>query len=136
MATTAQLAPGVQKLFTEPNFGHVATIMPDGSPQVTPVWVDTDGTHIIFNTAEGRQKTRNLRRGGRIAISITDRDNPYTYATVRGRVVEMTHEGADEHIDKMAKKYLGQETYPFRAEGEQRVIFRVEPERVHHSRAG
>ena len=126
----AHLSPGVQKLFTEPNFGHIATVMPDGSPQVTPVWVDTDGTHIIFNTAEGRQKTRNLHRGGRVAISITDRNNPYTFATVRGRVVEMTHEGADEHIDKMAKKYLGQDRYPYRRPEEQRVIVKILPEHV------
>ena len=131
MATTAQLAPGVQKLFTEPNFGHVATIMPDGSPEVTPVWIDTDGTHIIFKTAEGRQKTRNLQRGAGVAASITHRINAYADATVRGRVVEMTHDGADNHIDKMAKKYLGQDRYPYRRPDEQRVIVKILPEKVH-----
>lgn len=127
---TVQLTSGVQKLLTEPNFGHVATVMPDGSPQVTPVWLDTDGTHVLVNTADGRQKTRNLQRNARVAISVTDRDNPYTYATVRGRVVDMTHEGADEHIDKLAKKYLGQDRYPYRRPDEQRVIVKILPEHV------
>ncbi len=131
MTTTEQLAPSVQKLLTEPNFGHVATVMPDGSPQVTPVWVDTDGTHVIFNTAEGRQKTRNLQRDAQVAVSIADQNNPYAYATIRGRVAEMTHEGADEHIDKMAKKYLGQDTYPYRNPNERRVIVKILPEKVH-----
>lgn len=130
MPLTAQLTPSVSKLFTEPNIGHVATIMPDGSPQVTPVWVDTDGTHILFNTAEGRQKTRNLERDTKVAVSITDRTNPYVMATVRGRVVEMTREGADQHIDKMAKKYLGQDRYPYRRPQEQRVIVKILPEKV------
>ena len=126
----AQLSAGVQRLLTEPNFGHVATVMPDGSPQVMPVWVDTDGTHVLFNTAEGRQKARNLQRNSRLALSVTDRNNPYTWVTVRGRVAEMTHDGADDHIDKLAKKYLGQDHYPYRQPGEQRVIVKVLPEHV------
>jgi len=120
----------VRKLFTEPNFAHLATLMPDGSPQVSPVWVDLDGDRIIVNSAEGRAKPRNIRRDPRVAIAIYSTENPYAHATVRGRVVEITHEGADAHIDKMAKKYLGQDKYPYRQPGEERVIFVIEPEHV------
>ncbi|WP_322795569.1 PPOX class F420-dependent oxidoreductase [Tepidiforma sp.] len=117
-------------LIEGPNFAHLATLMPDGSPQVTPVWVDLDGVTILVNTAEGRVKTRNLDRDPRVALSIADQQNPYRYIQVRGRVIERTHEGADAHIDKLAKKYLGQDRYPFRRPGEQRVIFRIQPEHV------
>ena len=124
------LSDGVRKLLEGKNFAHLATLMPDGSPQVSAVWVDYDGKHVLVNTAEGRQKPLNLRRDPRVAISIVDQENPYVSATIRGRVVELTHDGADAHIDKMAKKYLGQDTYPFRAPGEQRLIVKVEAERV------
>src|SRR2546428_3293908 len=124
------LSDGVRKLFQEPNFAHLATIMPDGSPQVTPVWVDIEGDRIRVNTAEGRTKPRNVRGDPRVAISVTNSQNPYAHATVRGRVVDVTHEGADAHIDSLAKKYLDQDTYPFRQPGEQRVIFVIEPEHV------
>ena len=127
---TAKLTKGIQKLLEAPNFASLATLMPDGSPQVTPVWVDFDGTHILVNTAEGRQKPRNVRRDPRVAISTLDHQNPYAYATVRGRVVEITNEGAEEHIDRLAKKYLGRDTYPFRQPGERRVIFKIAPEQV------
>ena len=127
---SATLSDGVKKLFQEPNFAHLATLMPDGSPQVSPVWVDVDGNRILVNTAEGRVKPRNIRRDARVAISIHNQDNPYSAAFVRGRVVEITHEGADELIDKLAKKYLGQDTYPYRQQGEQRVILVIEPEHV------
>jgi len=123
-----QLPEAAQKLFREPNFAHLATIMPDGSPQVTPVWVDVDEKFILVNTAEGRQKPKNIRRDPRVAIDVTSREDPYRMVTVRGRVVEVTNEGADAHIDKLAKKYLGQDKYPFRAPGERRVIFKIEPE--------
>jgi PPOX class probable F420-dependent enzyme len=126
----AQLPEAAQKLFREPNFGHLATLMPDGSPQVTPVWVDFDGKFILVNTAEGRRKPKNIRRDPRVAISVTSKEDPYRMVTVRGRVTEVTREGADEHIDKLAKKYLGQDKYPFRAPGERRVIFKIEPEYV------
>ena len=109
-----KISEGIRKLLDAPNFANLATLMPDGSPQVTPVWVDFDGTHILVNTAEGRQKPRNVRHDPRVAVSIFDHQSPYSYATVRGRVVEITHEGADQHIDRMAKKYLGRDTYPFR----------------------
>ena len=127
---TASLSEGAQRLITEPNIGHVATLMPDGSPQVTPVWIDTDGTHLIFNTAGGRQKTRNLERNARVAVSITDRTNAYSWIAVRGHVVEITDEGAEAHIDAMAKKYLNADSYPFRRDGEMRLIIKIAPDKV------
>jgi len=126
----AKLSEGVKKLFEEPNFAHLATIMPDGSPQVTPVWVELEGDRIVVNTAEGRSKPRNVRRDPRVAISIVRQENPYQAAYIRGRVVELRHEGADESINRLAKKYIGQDPYPWRSPGEERVILIVEPERV------
>lgn len=126
----AQLPPGVRRLFEAPNFAHLATIMPDGAPQVTPVWVELDGNRIIVNSAEGRLKVRNVRRDPRVAISIVDQKNPYSSAFIRGRVVDVTTDGADEGIDRLAKKYLGQDRYPFRRPGEQRVVIVIEPEHV------
>ena len=117
-------------LFTKKAFGSLATLMPDGQPQVTPVWLDFDGTHIIVNTAVGRQKDINLQRDGRVAISISDPDNPYRYLEVRGQVAERTTEGADASIDALARKYLGQDRYPGRRPGERRVIFRIKPEHI------
>ena len=126
----ATLSEGVKKLFQEPNFAHIATLMADGSPQVTPVWVELEGDRIVVNTAEGRVKPRNVRRDARVAISITNKDNNYQAAFIRGRVVELRQEGADEGIDRLAKKYMGQDRYPWRAPGEQRVVLVIEPERV------
>ncbi len=126
----AQLPEKVAELFQRPNFAHLATLMPDGSPQVTPVWVDFDGTHILVNTAEGRQKPRNVRRDPRVAIDIYDQQNPYYAAWIRGRVVEVTNEGAEDLIDSLAKKYIGQDRYPWRQPGEKRVIFKILPEHV------
>jgi PPOX class probable F420-dependent enzyme len=117
-------------LFKKTAFAHLATLMPNGQPQVTPVWVDFDGRHILFNTAEGRQKDKNLQRDRRVALSMTDPDNPYRYLEVRGQVVERTKSGADQHIDKMAKKYLGKDSYPFRQPGEVRVIYKIDPQHV------
>lgn len=114
-------------LFSKPAVGMLATLMPDGRPQVSPVWFDFDGRHILVNSAKGRQKDRNLERDPRISLCVTDPENPYRYLEVRGRVVEVTEQGADEHIDKMAKKYLGQDKYPWRR-GEVRIIFKIEPE--------
>ncbi len=127
---SATLSEGVKKLFLAPNFAHLATLMADGSPQVTPVWVDIDGDRILVNTAEGRVKPRNVRKDARVAISVHKQDNPYSSAFIRGRVVEITHEGAEEHIHKMAKKYMGQDRYPYLQPGDQRVILVIEPEHV------
>jgi PPOX class probable F420-dependent enzyme len=118
-------------LTTKPAFAHVATLNPDGSPQVTPVWVDFDGTHVLINTAKGRVKAKNLAREPRVALSIADPDHAYRYLGIQGRVVEMTETGGDAHIDKMAKKYLGKDSYPFRAPGEVRLIVKISPDKVH-----
>jgi PPOX class probable F420-dependent enzyme len=112
-------------------FANLATLNADGSPQVTPVWVDFDGTHVLVNTAKGRVKTKNLEREPRVALSIADPENPYRYLGIQGRVTGMTESGADAHIDKMAKKYMGKDTYPFRTPGEKRVIVKIAPEKVH-----
>lgn len=130
------LPDSARKVLEEPNFAHLATLMPDGSPQVTAVWVDFDGRHVLVNTAEGRQKPRNLRRDQRVAISVVDQQNPYLWVTIRGRAVELSHDGADAHIDKLAKKYLGQDTYPFRQPGEQRLIVKIEADHVSESSSG
>ncbi|MDE2058493.1 MAG: PPOX class F420-dependent oxidoreductase [candidate division NC10 bacterium] len=111
-------------------FAHLATIMPDGTPQVTPVWCDYDGTHVRINSAEGRVKDRNMRRNPQVALEIMDPDNPYRYLALRGRVVEITKDGADAHIDLLAKKYLGQERYPYRRAGEVRVLYKIRPDYV------
>ncbi len=104
--------------------------MPDGSPHVSTIWIDVDGGEVVFNTAEGRVKTENLRRDSRVAISVFDRDDPYEQVVIRGRVVDITPEGADEHIDALAKKYVGVDDYPWRDPSEIRVIVRVRPDRV------
>ncbi len=114
-------------LFQKKAFGSLATLMPDGTPQVTPVWVDYDGKRVLVNSARGRRKDKNMKAGASVALAIMDPDNPYRYLEVRGRVVDVTEQGADEHIDRMAKKYLGQDKYPFRQPGEVRVIYRIEP---------
>ena len=117
-------------LFNKKAFANLATLMPGGEPQVTPVWVDFDGRHVLINTAEGRQKDKNLQRDRRVAISILDPDNPYRYLEVRGQVAERTRDGADAHIDAMAKKYLGKDKYPFRQPNEIRVLYKIEPQHV------
>ena len=117
-------------LFQKKAFASLATLMPDGKPQVTPVWVDFDGKHLLVNSAKGRVKDRNMRRDPRVSLVLIDPDNPYRHLQVQGRVVEITEAGADQHIDKMAKKYLGQDKYPFGQPGEVRVIYKIEPERA------
>ena len=119
-----------QDLLQKKAFAHLATVMADGSPQVTPVWCDFDGTHIRINSAKGRVKDKNMRRTPQVALAIQDPDNPYRYLAVRGRVEEMTEAGADAHIDALSKKYLGKDTYPYRQSGEVRVIYKIRPERV------
>jgi PPOX class probable F420-dependent enzyme len=121
-------------LFQKRAFAHLATVMPDGSPQVSPVWVDYDGARLIVNTARGRQKDRNMQRSAKVAVSIQDPDNPYRYLLVRGHVAEVTEEGADAVIDALAKKYLDVDKYPNRRPGEVRVTYKIEPEHVTGSR--
>jgi PPOX class probable F420-dependent enzyme len=117
-------------LFQKKAFANLATVMPDGTPQVTPVWVDFDGTHVIVNSARGRRKDKNMSQNSSVALSIMDPDNPYRYLEVRGRVAEITEEGADQHIDTMAKKYMGVDKYPYRQPGEVRVMYKIEPTRT------
>jgi PPOX class probable F420-dependent enzyme len=117
-------------LFQKKAFAHLATLMPDGRPQVTPVWCDFDGTYVRINSAKGRVKDRNMRRDPRVTLAIQDPENPYRYLEVRGRVVEITEDGADAHIDSLAKKYLGMEQYPYRRPGETRVIYKIQVERA------
>jgi PPOX class probable F420-dependent enzyme len=117
-------------LFSKRAFASLATLMPDGRPQVTPVWCDLEGDYVLFNSAKGRQKDRNVRRDPRVAMAIVDPDNPYRYLEIRGRVVEITEQGADAHIDKLAKKYLGVDKYPYRQPSEVRVIYKIQPEHI------
>jgi PPOX class probable F420-dependent enzyme len=118
-------------LFQKKAFAHLATVGADGGPQVTPVWVDFDGTHIRFNTAKGRVKDKNLRRNPKVALSIQDPDDPYRYMQVRGRVAEISEQGADAHIDALAKKYINQDKYPWRRPDEVRVMYKILPDKVH-----
>jgi len=117
------------KLLDEPNYAHVVTLMADGMPQPTPVWIGRDGDVAVFNTAKGRTKHINLVRDNRIAMSVTDADDPYVYLQIRGRA-EFVDDGAIDHINAMAQKYLGRD-YPWLQEGEERVIVRIVPEAVH-----
>jgi PPOX class probable F420-dependent enzyme len=117
-------------LFQKKAFASLATLMPDGRPQVTPVWCDYDGTHVIVNSAKGRRKDKNMRRDPRVSLALMDPENPYRYLEVRGRVVEVTEQGADAHIDQMAKKYLDKDKYPFKQPGEVRVLYKIQPERT------
>ncbi len=126
----AGIPEGFKDILQKKAFASLATVNADGTPQVTPVWVDFDGTHVRFNTAKGRLKDRNLRRNPAVALAISDPDNPYRYLQVRGRVAEVTESGADAHIDSLAKKYLGKDKYPFRQPGEVRVIYKITPDRV------
>ena len=119
-----------KKLAEGKNFATVATLMADGSPQASVVWLDTDGEFLIFNTAEGRIKPKNMRRDPRVALTVHNAEQPYQQAMIRGRVVEITGEGADEHINKLAKKYMGVDEYPYRQPGEQRLIVKIAPDKV------
>jgi PPOX class probable F420-dependent enzyme len=129
----AAIPDEAKHLFENKDFAHVATLNKDGSPQVSAVWIGMDGDLVTFNTAEGRLKTNNLARDGRVAFSITNQENPYENLIVQGKVVEMTHDGADEDIDALAKRYLGADSYPFRQDGEVRTIVKIEPEKVNHT---
>jgi len=125
----AELNDELVALLNKPLIAHVATVMADGTPQCTPVWIDTDGTDVLFNTAKGRVKYRNIARNPAVAISLVDPDNPYRMVEVRGDA-EIVEEGGDNHIDHMTMKYLGQDKYPFAQPGEVRVIVRVRPRAI------
>lgn len=117
-------------LLNKKAFANLGTIMSDGSPQVTPVWVDYDGKYVRFNSAVGRVKDRNVRRDPRVSLSILDPENPYRYLAIRGRVVEITQNGADDHINSLTQKYTGQPVYPYRQPGEVRVTYKIEADKV------
>lgn len=130
MLMSARLNDLAVKLIEGKNFAFVATLEKDGSPQVTPVWVDREGDTILINTALGRAKEKNLRRDPRVAMAVANQDNAYQSVMIRGEVSEITENGADAHIDKLAKKYLGKDRYPYRQPGEKRVIVKIKPTRV------
>lgn len=116
-------------LFEKQAFAHLATVMADGTPHVTPVWVSYDGEHVLVNSAKGRQKDVNMEARPQVAMAILDPDNPYRYLAVRGTVVEIAETGADEHIDGLAQRYLGR-NYPYRTPGEIRRIYKIAPDYV------
>jgi PPOX class probable F420-dependent enzyme len=128
MATT--IPQSFRDLFEKKAFAHLATLMKDGSPQVTPVWFDFDGAVFWVNSAKGRIKDRNMRRDKRVGLSIQDPDDAYRYLAVQGTIVEITEDGADAHIDRLAKKYLGKDRYPYRGSGEVRVIYKIRPDKI------
>src|SRR5262245_14227215 len=115
-------------LFKKRSFAHLTTMMSDGSPHASPVWIDFDGKHVIINSARGRVKDKNMRRDPRVAISIQDPDNPARFLAIRGQVVDISETGADKHIDAMAKKYLDVDKYPYKQPGEIRVIYKIRPD--------
>jgi PPOX class probable F420-dependent enzyme len=125
--------PSIKNLFEDKNFAFVATSMKDGSPHITPTWIDIEDDHILINTAIGRVKQKNLARDPRVAVSVVDNNNPYHMVTIKGEVVEqITGDIADNHIDKLAKKYLNKDKYPGRTPGEKRILLKIKPEKVVH----
>jgi PPOX class probable F420-dependent enzyme len=131
--------PSIAKLFEGKNFAFLATLMKDGNPHVTPTWVDIDKSNntILINTAKGRIKHKNISRDPRVGVSVVDSSNPYHMASIRGKVIEQINgKEADDHIDKMAKKYMGKDKYPGRAPGEERLLLRIKPQHVVHWKGG
>lgn len=126
----AKIPEQFKDILEKASYAHLATVMPDGTPQVTPVWFDVDGDHIRINSAKGRVKDKNMRRNKKVALSIQDPENAYRHVAVRGQVDDITEDGADAHIDSLSKKYLGKDKYPFRGPGEVRVIYRIRPKKV------
>ena len=126
------ITPEMAKLFEGKNLASFATLMKDGSPHVAPVWVDIEGNTILINTAVGRVKEKNVKRDKRVALSIFDHQNPLNMVSIRGIVTELTTEGADEHIDKLAKKYFGLDKYPYHSPDEKRIIVKITPEKIFH----
>jgi PPOX class probable F420-dependent enzyme len=122
--------PAARELIGKKVLGHVASLDPDGSPNVSPVWIELDGDDLVINTALGRAKARNLASDARVAVSIVDPDDDHSLITFHGSVVGFTTIGADEVIDRLAKKYLGVDTYPMRREGQVRVTVRIHPDRI------
>jgi len=126
------ITPEIEKLLKGKNFASIATLMKNGSPQVSITWIDYDGTNILVNTAEGRLKTNNAWRDSRVAIAVSEEGNPYNSVSIRGKVIEYDYDEADEHIDKLAKQYFGLDKYPRQSPDEKRIILKIKPERVFH----
>ena len=125
--------PNIRKLFESKNFVFLSSLMKDGSPQVTPTWVDIENGNILINTAIGRIKQKNISRDPRVALSTVDQNNQYEMVTVRGKVIEqITGDVAEKHIDKLSKKYIGKDKFPRRSKGEERVILKIKPEKIFH----
>ena len=121
----------IDKIIKKKSFAFLGTLMKDGSPHVSPVWIDiTDNNIILINTAKGRIKQKNVSRDPRVSISLIDDENPYSMVTIRGQVLEQTSNGADEHIDKLAKKYLNADRYPGHSPNIKRIILKIRPEKV------
>jgi len=129
-----EITEPVAKLLKDKNFAFIATLMPDGSPQITPVWIDIDKNTntILVNTASGRKKLDNISRDPRVAISVANQLNPYEMVAIRGEVVQQDTNSADEHVDKLAKKYLDLDKYPFRTPNEKRVVLKIKPDKIHY----
>jgi PPOX class probable F420-dependent enzyme len=125
-----EISEPVVNIIKQRNFAFLATLSKDGSPQVTPTWIDIDDTTILINTAEGRIKQKNVSRDPRVSISLVDEENPYSMVTIKGRVIEQTNDGADKHIDKLAKKYLNIDKYPGHSSSLKRIILKIKPEKV------
>ncbi len=117
-------------LFKDKNLVFIATVMKDGSPQLSPVWADYEDGHIMVNTAEGRVKHKNVLRDPRVALSVVSQNNPLDMTTIRGKVIEIVPDYDYVHINKLTKKYMGVENYPFRQEGEKRIVLKIKPEKV------
>ena len=120
----------IVRLFEGRNFAFLATVKKDGSPQVTPTWIDRDNDTILINTAKGRVKQENVSRDPRVSISLVDDRNPYSMVMISGKVIKQTTEGADEHIDKLARRYLNADRYPNHSADVKRVILKIKPERI------
>ncbi len=127
---TATIPKEYLDIFEKNAFAIISTLMPDGTPHQTPVWIEYDGKHLVVNTSRGRIKEKNMSERKNVALTIQDPDNPYRYVSVRGEVVEITENGADDQLDKLAMKYLGEEKYPWKSPGEIRVQVRIKPQKV------
>jgi PPOX class probable F420-dependent enzyme len=128
------ITPEIEKLLLGKNFASFATLMDDGSPHVAPTWIDYDGQYVLINTAAGRIKEKNVRNDRRVALSIPNESNPYEMVTIRGIVEEITEKNADIHVDKLTKRYLGLDKYPFRSPIEKRIILKIRPVKIFHQK--
>ncbi len=127
---TTRLSDKAKDLLARPVIASLATIDPKGTPQITPLWIDVDGDNLVINTARGRVKANNIESNPHVAISVIDPENPYNVVAVRGTVVDITTDGADQHIDFLAHKYLGVDEYPMRQPGEERIKVTIRPDRI------